>query len=626
MLGMYFRNCVIALIVLAFAAVAMVNAAERPNVLWLSCEDISPDLGCYGVDYAITPNLDRFAAQGVRYTQALGVTGVCAVNRSCLITGMYPSAIGSQDMRVQTRLPKSIRCFSALLRDAGYYCTNNVKTDYNFPVPKDAWDANSRKAHWKTRKKGQPFFAVFNYTGSHESRIWKQNHAKQVVKLKPGERHDPAKAPILPFHPDTPQVRRDWANYHDNIVSLDHWFGQHLSELEAAGLADNTIVFFFSDHGAGMPGIKKWVWDGGLRVPMMVRYPKRWAHLAPDGERKPGTVTDRIISFVDYAPSVLSLCGVDIPKHMQGHAFTGKAAAPPRKHAYIIRDRMAERYDIVRGVRDKRYQYLRNFMPHLSWAQTVSYTHNMPTMRVWKQLHDEGKLNAVQDRYFQAKPMEELYDLEKDPRCVNNLADDPNHAERILKMRQLVRDWQIETRDLGLLPWYEIDRRSAGSTPYELAQDNKAYPIAKLLETAELATRRDAELIPQHLTLMQHTDPAVRWWATQALVMLAKKAAASADDVRPLLKDKSPIVRVAAAEFFAVNGQAELALKTLIDVLKHESADVRLRSINVLDRMGQAARPAADAMRRSAMKKGPMPATYLNRIAEYAPEKFESEK
>ncbi|NQT53943.1 sulfatase, partial [bacterium] len=296
----------------ASAACAAARAAEpeapRPNILWLTCEDISPDLGCYGVDYARTPRLDALAKEGVRYTHAYGITGVCAPNRSCLVTGVYPSSLGSHGMRSATRLPARIKCFPEYLRRAGYYCTNNSKTDYNFPVPRTAWNESSRTAHWRRRKPGQPFFSVFNFTACHESQIRapEKRYQANTRRLTPDQRHDPAKAPVPPFHPDTPEVRRDWARYHDNITALDYWVADRLKELADAGLADDTIVFFFSDHGAGMPGVKKWVWDAGLRVPFIVRFPAKRAPAAPG---KPGTASDRLVSFVDFAPTVLSLAG-----------------------------------------------------------------------------------------------------------------------------------------------------------------------------------------------------------------------------------------------------------------------------------------------------------------------------
>ena len=262
-------------------------SAERPNILWISCEDISPNLGCYGDRYASTPQLDRLALQAVRYTQAFGITGVCAPNRSCLITGVYPCSLGSQDMRCVIRLPDTVRCFPEYLRAAGYYCTNNAKTDYNFPVPKTAWDECSRQAHWRKRPPGKPFFSVFNLEVSHESqiRVPDRQFFENTARLTPEQRHDPAKAPVPPLHPDQPEVRRDWARYYDNITAMDYQAADLLAELEAAGLAEDTIVFFFGDNGAGMPGCKKWIWQSGLHVPLWSGFPQSTS----DGRRpRPG--------------------------------------------------------------------------------------------------------------------------------------------------------------------------------------------------------------------------------------------------------------------------------------------------------------------------------------------------
>ncbi|MCX7887301.1 MAG: sulfatase, partial [Verrucomicrobiae bacterium] len=402
----------------------LVLGADKPNILWLTAEDISPNLGCYGDTYAVTPNLDGLAQQGVRYTQAFGITGVCAPNRSCLITGVYPSRLGTHHMRTTVTLPDEVKCFTEYLRAAGYYCSNNAKTDYNFPVPPNAWDDCSRTAHYKNRKPGQPFFAVFNHEVTHESQIRapQEQYLRNTARLTPEQRHDPAKAPVPPFHPDTQEVRRDWARYYDNITALDHQIGDKLRELEEAGLADDTIVFFFSDNGAGMPGLKKWVWEGGLRVPLIIRFPKKWQHLAP---ARPGSTCDQLVSFVDFAPTVLSLAGLKPPPHFQGTAFLGQHAGPPRQFIYAMRDRMAERYDCVRVVRNAEYQYIRNFQPHLSWSQFVSYTEAMPTMQLWRRAAEAGTLYGPPARYFLPhKPIEEFYDTNADPHQIHNLADD----------------------------------------------------------------------------------------------------------------------------------------------------------------------------------------------------------
>jgi N-sulfoglucosamine sulfohydrolase len=591
---------------------------ERPNVLWLTCEDISPNLGCYGDNFATSPTLDQLAQQGIRYTHAVGICGVCAVNRSCLITGMYPSTIGSQDMRSTIRLPAVIPTYSKLLRDAGYYCTNNSKTDYNFSTPTDAWDACSGKAHWRNRQQGQPFFAVFNYTGSHESQIWEANHRKHAAKLSAEELHDPNQVSIPPFHPDTPEVRRDWANYYDNITALDHWIAQRLTELENAGLAENTIVFFYSDHGAGMPMCKKWVWDSGLRVPLIIRFPKRYQPLAPGAA---GSTTDRLVSFVDFAPTLLSLVGVKVPAHMQGRAFLGDQIQPPREYAFAIRDRMAEWLDVVRVVRDKDYQYHRNFMPHRPWAPFTSYTLNMPTAQVCRRLHEQGKLNPAQDRFFNPKPHEELYDMNADPHMLNNLAKDPEYAEVLSRMRGQLHQWQLHTRDLGLLSEYEMHRRATGTTQFEVGQNENSYPLERILPVAEMASERNPDNLSELIALLDDEEPVIRWWAAQGLVMLGDAARDAEAALKEHRQDDSPLVRVAVAEAMFQLGHTDVALRILTDTLEHETPFVRLRALNVLYHMGDEARPAVPAIKKASLK-GIYPAEYVSRLSEYLPERL----
>ncbi len=598
-------------------------SADRPNILWITCEDISPNLGCYGDRYARTPVLDRLASQGVRYSDAYAITGVCAPNRSCLITGMYPSTIGSHDMRSTTRLPDAVRCFPEYLRNAGYYCTNNVKTDYNFAVPKAAWDESSRKAHWRNRPEGRPFFSVFNFTVCHESQIRQPDKSffQNTSRLTPDQRHDPARVSVPSFHPDTPESRQDWARYHDLITAMDYQAGDVLRQLEEDGLADETIIIFFSDHGAGMPGCKKWVWESGLHVPLIVRFPEKYRRWSP-GE--PGTVCDRLVSFVDFAPTVLSLAGVPVPAVMQGEAFLGPQAVEPRQYVYAIRDRMAERYDTVRVVRDRRYQYIRNYMPHRTWSQFVSYTEEMPTMKVWRRLAEAGKLNEIQTRYFlPTKPIEELYDTAADPHQIRNLAGESEHQETLQRMRQESIAWMKQTRDLGLLPEYEMHRRAEGRTPYDVAHDRQANPLDRLLEAASLANRMDPACISDLAGLLTADDAATRYWGAVGLVALGEKAAPAVEPLRQAIRDDSPNVRIAAAEALCQIGRVDEAMPALTEGLTHETPMIRLRAMNVLDRLGEAARPAASAMRAAAMPKTGHVGDYLSRMVEYVPQKFD---
>jgi uncharacterized sulfatase len=430
----------------------------RPNFLWISTEDISPDLGCYGDKYAVTPHLDALAAQGVRYDRVFSHSGVCAPTRSGIITGMYPTTIGTQHMRCQGVPPHYVKCFPEYLRAAGYYCTNNVKTDYQFDPPLTAWDECSGKAQWRNRPKGSPFFAVINFTTTHESQIRDRSPAllKRLEGLGPAERHDPAKAELPPYYPDTPKVREDWARYHDLITLMDRQVKEVLDQLEADGLAQDTIVWFWGDHGRGLPRAKRWIYDSGSRVPLIVSVPEKWRKLAmPDNPDalKPGGVNDELVAFVDFAPTMLSLAGVEIPRHLQGQVFLGRHRGKLREYVYGARDRMDEACDLIRTVRDKRFRYIRNYMSHVSRAQTINYMDQMPTMQEMRRLHAEGRLQGPQAQYFEpTKPVEELYDTTLDPHEINNLASDPKYKEVLDRMRQAHLEWCRETKDIGLIP------------------------------------------------------------------------------------------------------------------------------------------------------------------------------
>lgn len=431
---------------------------ERPNILWISCEDTSPDLGCYGDPYAITPNLDKLAGESALYTNAFTVAGVCAPSRSGIITGMYPTSIGTHHMRCKGVPPPYVKCFTEYLRAAGYYCTNNVKTDYQFDAPVTAWDESSRQAHWRNRVEGQPFFSVFNITVTHESQIRAKDERffANTKALTPEQRHDPARANLPPYYPDTPVTRKDWARYYDIVTAMDIRVAERLKELEEDGLADNTIVFFWADHGRGLPRGKRWIYDSGIHVPLIIRAP---------GKVDPGRARDDLVSFIDLGPTLLSIAGVEIPSYMQGQAFLGDQAARPREYIFAARDRMDETYDIIRCVRDKRYKYIRNFEPEKPYAQHIAYMDQMPTIQEWRRLAAEGKLEGPQKLFFQpTKPPEELYDITTDPHEVNNLADSPPHQQALGRMRKALERWMEETGDLGLIPEPELweQRRPGG--------------------------------------------------------------------------------------------------------------------------------------------------------------------
>lgn len=565
----------------------------RPNILWLTSEDHGPQMGCYGDRYATTPNVDRLATKGMIYLHAWSNAPVCAPARTTIISGMYACSTGSEHMRSMVPFPRGAKMFPQYLREAGYYCTNNVKEDYNLEKPGQVWDVSSGRAHWQNRKAGQPFFAVFNSTKSHESQIRTRPH-KQV--------HDPAKVRVPAYHPDTPEVRQDWAQYYDQVSEADADAGERLKELEAAGLAEETIVFYYGDHGSGMPRSKRWPYNSGLSVPLVVYFPEKWRHLAPK-EYQPGGKSERPVSFVDLAPTVLSIAGIKPPEHLQGFAFAGAYAAPVQPYVYGFRGRMDERYDMVRSVTDGRYVYIRNYMPHRPYGQHVAYMFETPTTRVWKRLHDERKLNAAQDAFWNTKPPEELYDLQSDPDEVRNLAKSAAQAERLATMRRAQQALATRIRDVGFLPEGEMHRRAEGSTPYDMAADNRKYPFQRIFATAELAAGLDREVQPQLQKALSDPDSAVRYWAAQGILMRGKLGVFDADaDLRRALVDSSPEVRIVAAEALGRYGSAmdlKAALPVLVELADWGKNDVfvSMAALNALDVLGPKAAPAKDAIR-----------------------------
>ena len=418
-------------------------AVERPtrrlNFLWISCEDISPDLGCCGDDYAASPNLDRLAAEGCRYTRAFVSFPVCAPTRSSIITGVHPGTLGSMHMRTKNKgyeavPPAGIKCFTEYLRAAGYYCTNNSKTDYQFTPPFTAGEESSKKAHWRNRPSETPFFSVFNLTTTHESRCWPRD--SEVLM------HDPTKASVPPYYPDTPVVRENIARYYDNITEMDKQAADLLRQLEQDSLARDTVVFFWSDHGRGLPRCKRWPYDSGLRVPLIIRWP---------GKITPATVCDDLVNLIDLAPTLLSLAGIEAPEYMQGKALLGEKKGKPREYVFGGRNRMdASSNDYIRTARDKRYRYIRNFNPEAPYAQRIEYMERMPIMQEWRRLNAEGKLTGPQKLFFEhPKPSEDLYDLAADPHEVNNLAGSPDHQKILKRMRIALEKWIKGTHDLG---------------------------------------------------------------------------------------------------------------------------------------------------------------------------------
>jgi len=588
--------------------VGAAGAQPRPNIVWVTSEDNGPDLGCYGDTYATTPNLDALAARGMRYTHAWSNWPVCAPARTAIITGLYPSSIGAEHMRSAVPLPANIKLLPEVLRSAGYYCTNNSKEDYNLDLSRSVWDESSSTAHWKNRAANQPFFAVFNSGYSHESQL---RSRWPLV-------HDPAGVRVPPYHPDTPEVRTDWARYYDNLTLMDGELGARLKEIEDAGLFGDTIIFYFGDHGSGMPRHKRSAMDSGLRVPLIVYVPEKFRALEPPGY-KAGTSSGRLVSFVDLAPTVLRLAGITPPEYMQGHAFAGGDVSVQPGLLYGARGRMDARIDLVRSVRDERFVYLRNYMPHLPHGQHLAYQMETPTTRIWEQMYREGKLNSVQAYFWGPKAPEELYDLETDPYETKNLANDPEYSRELAYFRQALDVQILGTRDVDFAPEPML-RALTGTTPYEFRNDPLRYPIKRILETANLA----ASLRPQDTnTLVERmSDPnaVIRYWAALGVRMRGADAVADAREAfRSLADDSEPVVRVVAAEALAAFGEANDVAPAVESLLK--MADIRTYEItlvcfalNALDYLDEKARPWLDQIKALPTAESNIPERYRSYV------------
>ncbi|MFW5973486.1 MAG: sulfatase-like hydrolase/transferase [Bacteroidota bacterium] len=434
------------------------SAGHPPNILWISVEDIGPYLGAYGDDQAQTPVLDRLAEQGMTFTRAFTTAGVCAPSRAAIITGMHQSAFGAHHMRVTHEAPglptpylvvppPYVKTFTEYLRAAGYYTTNNAKTDYQFGrgprQPLTAWDESGPEAHWRNAPEGQPFFSVINLMTTHESQLWADPDRPLTV--------DPSDVEVPPYYPDTPTVRRDIARQYSNIARMDEQVGSILSELEAAGLAQSTVVFFWSDHGGALPRGKRWIYDSGIHVPLIVRWP---------GVVAPNSVFDELVSLVDLGPTVLSIAGIDVPGHMHGRPFLGAKKTAPREYVYAARDRHDEAYDMVRAVRDRRYKYIRNFYPNEPYVKWIEYRNTLPMMQEMLLLNAEGKLEGPQQLWFSnRRPVDELYDTDADPHEVVNLAADPAHQTTLERMSRELDRWMGDIADMGRIPEDELAER-----------------------------------------------------------------------------------------------------------------------------------------------------------------------
>ena len=581
----------------AAAATATATATERPNIVWISLEDITPMMGCYDDKYARTPMFDQLAAKGIRYTKAHSIAPVCSTSRSSIITGMYPSSLGTHHHRSNVGQPPAfVKMLPNLMSDAGYYTTNNAKQDYNIGGVR--WHETSKKAHWRNRPdKDQPFFAVFNFGECHSSitKIAEDVIVKQRLnRLKSVDFHDPAAAPIPPYHPDVPEFRKSWARYYDSVTQVDYRAGEIIQQLKDDGLWEETIIVVWADHGVGMPRGKHNAWEQGTHVPLIMRFPGKYQHFAP---AEVGSVIDGLATLMDLGPSMLAFAGEPTPEWMQGQPLlcrNGKEDIKYRDFIISMRDRLDSRYEMVRSVRDKRFRYQRNFYPHLPYKPHEDFEFNAPVLKKWVALARDGQLTGPQAMMnLRFKPIEELYDSEHDPHMVNNVIDDPQYAEVVTIMRKRLHDWMLETRDLGILDETETLLRAKSQASHRelgLSLDN----YKRMLETAYLQVQGKAA-IPELLARANDPDSGVRFWAVLGLVALQSDSDEVVAALKAATSDTSISVGITAADGLFNLERYEDGLPAILAALKHPVPAAQIRASCVLDTQPTKANPKLQA-------------------------------
>ena len=586
-------------------------SAPRPNFLVITWEDVSPHLGCYGDKLAHTPTIDRLAAEGIRFDKAFAVSGVCAPSRSSIISARWPVSLGSQHMRSEVTLPPDLRCFPAYLRDAGYYCINPGKTDYNFKAPAGTWDSLEATAAWSDRKAGQPFLAVYNLAETHQGPSQRQSTADRQREALPKDIVvTPDEVSVPGYYPDTPGVRQQLANVYNNIAHADQLTATRLNKLREDGLEDDTIIIFYGDHSDGIPRIKTHLYHESLRVPLIVKIPPK---LQNDTLPAPGSVVDELVSLMDLGPTLLSLAGIQPPAGWDGRAVLGghKQAAP--RHLFGHRDRVDFSSNFQRAVLDARWHYIRDFRP--DWMPRPP-SHSFEISAILsdsRRLHQQGSFTGPQAAWLEKTGLvEELYDTQTDPHCLQNLATDPAHAERITTMRRELHDWQIRVKDLSLLP---------ESMQAKLASEHghpSAIPAALLEKLPALA---DAPLhgekaIPELITALDSTHAAERFWALTGLGTL--KATENIPALQKHLVDPDITCAVAAAWSLHRLGHTDAAsLEALRRGLKSRSPFVQLETLQLIHHIGPAAAPLKTELQR--LTKAKTPSLYARQIG-YAAE------
>jgi arylsulfatase A-like enzyme len=565
-------------------------AQQKPNILWITIEDTSSQfIGCYGNSNAHTPVIDRLAEEGIRFTNAFSTGTVCSPSRTAIITGVKTYKTGTGNHRSKYPVPAFIKGFPYYLQQLGYYTTNNAKTDYNVAGEKEfiaeAWNESSGKAGWWNRKPGQPFFAVFNYNESHQSRTMTETYDWYVEnvynQLLPNERIGDNDFEMPPFYLDSPEMRKQFARVYNSIKLTDNKIGELLARLEKDKLKDSTIIFFYADHGEGMPRGKTNGINYGYRVPFIMWFPEIYKHLSP--WKKAGVVTDELIDFTDLAPTLISLAGGEIPKHLEGRPMLGKKRSKPVEYLFLSSDRSDNGIDMVRTVTDGRFVYSRNFLPFINEARYIRYMEIGEIKQQMRKDLGENKLNPLQKSLFEPRPAEFLFDIENDLWETKNLAGDPKYRTVLEKMRNLLKEEVLRSRDVMFLPEYEIGLLSETTSAYKFRLSKAKYPLEEIYETASIAGFRGKEVAAKQIELIKSNNNFVRYWAILGL------RSQSADDLKSFsneiinaMEDSYPPAAVTASAIAYEIFNNKVAEENLKKFCGHENAHISLMAINYL--------------------------------------------
>lgn len=586
----FIRTTFFLLLILLFQCCQTDKPMEKPNIIWLNCEDLSPMLGAYGDDYATTPNLDQLAAEGVRYRNAYATAPICAPARSCMVTGIYATSLGTQHLRSEIQRPAHVKTVQEYLKQAGYFTTNYGKTDYNFDPAGmiDYWSQDLDPWRSRPEEEEKPFFSFFVFGITHEgSGNNLDRYQKSVADLPESLFHNPADAKVPPYYPNTPEFRELWAYYYDCATALDRKVGEIVQNLKDDGLYESTIIIFFSDHGNGLPRYKRWLNNSGLHVPFIVYVPEKYQDLI---KNKPGSENTDLINFSDLLPATLSLAGIEIPDHVQGIPFMGHQVDEPRKYMAGARSRADNMYEVSRSIRDDRFFYVRHYMPHMPYIQPgYIFSDKKLSFKYLRAMHEDGKLPPESEEMWHPKPVEELYDLQNDPFELNNLMDNPKYLEKMKKLKNAMHQWVADTRDAGFLFEPEMMIRGSSSTVYEMAQDTTQYDLEAIHSAAEMVGVAN---LGEIMLKLKNNDSGVRFWAVMALQEMGNEARPAIDELKQLLRDDSPSVAILAAETLCkLNECTRESLDVLSTYLQDERPWLALQAARSAELIKDRAKP-----------------------------------